>query len=297
MSNLDVIKDIYKPYKITLLNKCIIFESTLGKYVAKESSNKNLKELYAYLNSRNFNNYIPIIEEDRTSLNISPYIDEIYIPIEQKADDLINVISNLHYKTAYFKDVSQDKYMSIYENIDNNIKYILDKYDILFKSIENKIYYAPDEYLLIRNSSKIKEAILFCQKELERWYELVKDERKQRVCLIHNNLSLDHFIKGDNDYLISFDKSTTDTPIKDLLILYKNVYFDTNFTELFKNYNASFPLLDNERILFFILISIPSELVIENDRFKNIINIRLILDYIYKTELFIKDFYIEEKDI
>ena len=45
---------------------------------------------------------------------------------------------------------------------------------------------------------------------------MVKDKRKVRYVVVHNNLDLDHFLKGKNNYLISWDKSKIDLPIYDL---------------------------------------------------------------------------------
>ena len=48
-------------------------------------------------------------------------VEDILMPSEQKAQDLMEVIASLHQKTTFFKNVSQDTYQEIYENIDSNI--------------------------------------------------------------------------------------------------------------------------------------------------------------------------------
>ena len=53
------------------------------------------------------------------------------------------------------------------------------------------------------------------------------------------------------------EKSKIDNPIYDLYNLYLNHYLDFDFNELFINYESKYPLLNEERILLFSLLTIP----------------------------------------
>ena len=55
-------KEIFNPRKITISGKSNILTTKEDKYVVKEK-NKDLKSLFEYLNSRNFNKYPKIIDE------------------------------------------------------------------------------------------------------------------------------------------------------------------------------------------------------------------------------------------
>ena len=94
----------------------------------------------------------------------------------------------------------------------------------------------------------------YSKENINKWYELVKNKRRIRVVNIHNNLSLEHYIKGNKPYLISWEKSKIDNPIYDLYNLYLNHYLDFDFSELFLNYESKYPLLKEERILLFSLM-------------------------------------------
>ena len=72
---------------------------------------------------------------------------------------------------------------------------------------------------------EIFETINYCKYEVDSWYELIKDKRKIRLVNIHNNLSLDHYIKNDKPYLISWNKNKIDMPIYDLIKLYASCCF------------------------------------------------------------------------
>ena len=293
--SLEVLKKIYKPYKYTLKNKVVILNTTSGDFVVKEK-NSNIKNIFDYLKSRNFINYPNLIDESRTDVNVFEYIKDTKMPKEQKAQDLINIIANLHSKTTYFKVVSDDTFKSVYDSIKSNIDYLENYYEALIENIKKEEYMSPSNYLIIRNSSKIFEALSFCSDELDKWLNMVKEEKKQRVCLIHNNLSLNHFIKGDKECLISWDKSKIDTPILDLITLYKNNYFDLDFETLFSMYQNKYPLSESEKKLLFIVISLPKKIEIkEENEFKKCVSIRTSLDYLFKTEELIRPYYTVKK--
>ena len=293
MNNLDIIKKIYKPYKYIYKGKAIIIETTNGNYVLKECTN-NYNELYNYLKSRSFDNLPRLVENNRGNLNVFEYIEDINNPIEQKASDLIKLVSSLHNKTTYYKDITEDNYKILYEDILNNINYYKKYYNNKYDEFYNEIMPSPSHYLFLRNYYKIDTCLDFCYNELNKWYDMVKENNRVKVSLIHNNLSLDHFIKSDKDYLISWDKSKVDSPILDLVNLYHNEYFDLNFKSLIDTYTKNFHLSDSELKLFFIMISIPIEIIFLNDEITTCQSIRNTLDYIYKTEELIRPYYTKE---
>ena len=293
-NSIDVIKSIYKPYRYTIKGKVTILESTLGNLVVKEKEN-NLNELFSYLKSRNFYNYPEIIDSSRDSINVFKYIESIDNPKEQKANDIINIISDLHNKTSYYKDVTEDNYKIIYDDILNNINYLEQVYNKQYDDIYNEVMMSPSKYLFMRNYSKIRSNLLFCKNELNEWYNLVKNENKTRVSMVHNNLAIDHLIKNDKDYLISWEKAKVDTPILDIINFYHNEFNELNFDTLLSNYMNKFHLNDSEKKLLFIMISIPYEIKFTSDELHDCKLISNILDYIYKTEELIRPYYTEQK--
>ena len=120
--------------------------------------------------------------------------------------------------------------------------------------------------------------------------ELVKDKRRIRVVNIHNNLSLEHYIKSDKPYLISWEKSKIDNPIYDLYNLYLNHYLDFDFNELFINYESKYPLLNEERILLFSLLTIPWKFEFNDTEYNLCKNARKLFDYLYKTEKLVTEY-------
>ena len=291
MNSIDLLTKIYKPYKVSIKGKTKIFNCTSGNYVIKEKKNKDIKELYNYLSSRNFMYYPKLIEDNRDEVNVYEYVEDNSIDEEQKLIDLIKLISLLHSKTSYYKEITNDKIKEIYEELLGRVEYIEEYFNKIIYNIEDNIFISPSGNLLLNNSSKIFETLAFLKKEIEEWYKLSIDSDKMRVCLVHNNLELDHYIKNKDEYLISWDNYIIDTPILDIVKLYKNVYITKNFSEALKIYLEKFPLVENEKKLLFIMLVMPNELKLTNDELNNVNIVRKYLDYIYKTENLIRPYY------
>ena len=257
----------------------IIINSNKGKLVLKKIKNA---DIYNYLDSRSFNYYPNNIID--SEYNIMQYVLDVKMPKDQKMLDLINLVSLLHNKTTYYKNVDIDCYKKIYEDLKNDIDYLFNYYNDLATSIESRQYFNPSEYLLITNISIIFSALNYCFNELDKWYELVKDKNIRRYVVIHNNLSLDHFIKNKNSYLLSWDNAKIDSPIYDIYKLYKKYAFEFDFKDLLAKYEKNYPLLEEEKNLFYILISLPDKIELTSNIYSDCIKIEQLIDYLYKTE-------------
>ena len=194
-----------------------------------------------------------------------------------------------------FKEVTEDKYTEIYDNIKSNILFLKDYYSKMYDEAFNEIYTSPSNYYFLLNYSLINNDLAFIENELDEWFNLVKETNKQRVCLVHNNLSLDHFVKGMDSYLLSWDKYTFDTPIIDIVNLYKNEYLTCDFSGILKEYLKNFKLSKDEEKLLFILLSLPDQIEKEANEFNNTCNVTLTIDYIKRTEKLIRPYYTEKK--
>lgn len=284
--SLEILKAIYKPYRYTIKGKATILETTTGDFIIKPK-NKDINELYNYLTNRGFINFPKIIDSSRDEVNVFEYVEDIKLPKEQKCDDLIDIIASLHNKTSYFKEVSEDKFKIIYEDIKKNINYLMNYYNTLYEIGFNEKYSSPSNYLFLRNYYKLNASLKYADNELSNWYELVSKETKIRVSLVHNNLELNHLL---NNKLISWDKYTIDTPVLDIVNLYKKEWQNMNFSECLSRYIYKFPLLEYEKKLLFILLSLPPPLEKFDSEFKKCQNISNLINYIFKTEELIRPY-------
>ena len=296
MNSFDVLKKIYKPYKITIKGGTRIFDCTNGTFVIKKRSDKNIRELYKYLSSRSFDKYPKLIEDNRDEVNVYEYIEDNSIDNEQKLIDLMLLLSELHNKTGYYKEITNDKIKEIYENLLGRVEYMEEYFNSIIYKIEEDVFVSPSGSLIINNSTKIFDLLTFLKREVEEWYKLVVDKNKMRVSIVHNNLELDHFIKNKEEYIISWDNYIIDTPIIDIVKLYKKTYIDLSFSEPLKKYMEKFKLSEDEKKLLVIMLVLPDEILLSDDELNNVKVVRYYLDYIYKTEKLVEEIYSMKKN-
>ncbi len=256
--------------------------------IVTKKLNKEVLELYDYLNIRNFNNFPEIVEVTDTEMK-SQYIEKIKYHEITEGIELIKVMAELHKKTLFLKTIDYNKYKEIYDKLLGNIEYLNDYYDKLIEEIELEEYMSPSHYLFARNYSVILGSLKYSKEKLNKWYSLVKDKSEERVCIVHNNISSDHFIKGDKNYLISFEKHLVDTPILDLFKYYKKEGYKKNFKYLLTEYNKTLELLPEEDLLLKVLISLPPKMVLLKDEISNISYVYDSLKYIYNGYNVIKE--------
>ena len=134
----------------------------------------------------------------------------------------------------------------------------------------------------------IKSNITFIKNELEKWYKMISDLDKIRVVYNHNNLSIDHFI---NNKFISWDKFLVDSPVIDLINLYKNDYGKYDFSLFLEEYSKQFELLDYEKVLLFIMISIPKTFDFTNNELDNTLMVSKSISYLEDTSKLIRPYY------
>ena len=267
--------------------KSLIVELDNKKYVIKVNTS-DINDIYKYLSSRNFNSY-PKLLLSNSRYNVYEYIENIDSPIEQKAYDMISIISLLHEKTTYYKEGDINDYKKIFEDVINKIDDVNKYYNRLIDSIENHMFMSPSEYLVARNINKILGALNYSKESIIKWYDIVKTNNKNRVVTLYNNMDLNHIIKNDKLYLISWEKSIKGNPIYDIYNFYNTNYNIVDFSLLLKHYEDKYPLQESEKILFYTLISIPDKIEFTYDELKNCKKVKKIVDYIYKSEILINE--------
>ena len=289
------IKQLIKRNNIKVLNyrksnNNIIISNSNNKYIIKRGIYN--KKIMDYLNSRGFN-YYPDIYDYNNKYQLIKYVEDSNIPNEKKINDLINIVALLHKKTSFYKEVDEVEYKKLYEDLLNNCSYLKEYYNDLISIIDSKVFMSPKEYLLASNITLIFDSISYCEVQINKWYEIInsKDKtRRMRVCVIHNDLNLKNFIKDDKDYLINWDKSKIDMPIFDLYKLYLRCNNNYDFIEILRNYEKSYPLLEDELLLLYILISMPSIIKFNRNNYDTCISINKEINKLLKTSNLIKNY-------
>ena len=280
--------------KITIKHNVTIIDTGTKKLVIKKRT-KNLNNLFKYLNSRSFN-YFPEITYQTKNYDIYEYIEDVELSKEERALDIIKLTTMLHSKTTFYKDIDEDTYKELYENILERIEYLTNYYNDYAEIIEREEYMAPSKYLFIRNITKVFQALNYCKYNIEKWYDIINEKKRIRIVNLHNNLSLDHYLLSNKPYFISWNESRKDMPIYDMINLYKKYYLDLDFCELLRNYEISYPLLPEEKILFFTLISIPDKLEFSKSEYNNCQKVKKFYDYLNTSEKLLSDYFPKEKE-
>ena len=271
--------------KIRYKNKVKLIEKDDNKYIYKiKKSDK--KDLYQYLLNIKFINFLPL-KETNNQYEIYNYIEDEYITNDEKAIDIINVLISLHVKTTTYQEISIEEIKTLYENTKKNIKYLRNYYLDLQDYIETKVYMSRAEQLLMNNISKFYKALNYAEEKIEQWYIEKEQQKQERTVQLHNNLSLDHIIKKDIPYIISWDKSKRGNPIYDFLYFYKKEYNNLEMNYLFSLYQDKYSFYPEEKMLFESLISIPEKISFQKTNYINTINAKSIIDYVDKTNEFL----------
>ncbi|HHX94101.1 MAG TPA: hypothetical protein GX690_03290, partial [Tenericutes bacterium] len=245
---------------------------------------RNLNSVFNYLLSRNFKSFVAPIENQKGNYYLMPYIENLEMPREQKMRDLIIFLALLHNKTTYFKEIDPDYYKEIYEELKEKADYAKKYYYDLINYIETEIYMSPFEYLLARNINKVLAATDYALFVLDMWYEKISTLKKVRTVTLHGNLELDHFLKNNEGFFISWEKTYQGMPIYDLIDLYNRHWQEFDFVDIFDLYEEKYPLREEERLLLSVYLTIPKIINIDFNEYEICKELTLLLDYLYKTE-------------
>ena len=269
-----------KPKKYFKQGSVYIVELEDSKLVLK----KNNTDIYKYLKERNFDYYpnTEIID----GYELMEYVEDDNLTDDTKINKIISLMSLLHIKTTYYKSTNDMEYKEIYETINVTIKNRIDYYNRLMDIIESEVYMSPSHYFLARNITNVFNALDYCRYQLEKWYDQVKDLKKIRKSVIHNNLDLSHYL---NNKLISWNKSKFDIPIFDIEHLYRTSYDNFVWDELLNDYLSQNMLHDEEVKLLYIILSIPEEIKFSNSEYQNTIIVNNLINYISKTSELVVD--------
>lgn len=269
-NNLEVIK-------VTVKERAVIIDTPLDSFIIiKGDINK-----YNYLLSRGFD-YIPKIVDYDDKYIMFDNLEVVNYDFEEKLLDYVRVISLLHIKTSYYKEVNSSYYKVIYEKIFSKINDVRNYYESLISRIESREYMSPCEYLIARNISQIFYIINICFNYLEKYYSMVKDKSNVRVVTLYNN-DINKVIKTkDKIYLTDFSNSYVDSPIYDILYIYNNYYNYIELDTILNNYFKVFKLSEDELLLIKLLSIIPSKIKV-GMKVNDIIYVKKGINKIFKS--------------
>lgn len=289
MNNLKETLEKYhlKPFKYRYIRNARIISTKDGEFVIKEKKRKDKDKLYDYLLSRDFSFFLYPENDLKDDIEVYAYLKEAGLTPEEKAKDLMYIISDLHNRTTSYKNTDLDKIKKIYEEKSSQIIYLQNYYNDLEEVFMMHVYNSPEEYLLQRNISKIYSTLNYSKILLEEWYEEMTKVKKERITFIHNHLSLDHFIDNKEPKLINFDYSEYNSPIYEFIKFYKTHYKELDMESLYAIYKHKFRYTKEEELLFFIELMIPPKITFTNNHYNNCTKVYHLNKYLDTTRNFI----------
>ncbi len=274
--------------KISYKNHSKIIEVDSKKFISKVRTNSK-NELFHYLESKDFFNYLEPVKITNTE-EIYPYIKEYELPLEDKAQELINIVTLLHIKTTTYQEIDLKVLDRIYNETLEKIEYLNKYYLDIQDFIETREFMAPAEYLLIINISNFYKALNYSKHYLNKWYQEQTKIKRTRYVQLHNNLTLDHFLLGEKPYLINWDKSKKDLVIYDFINFYHKNVHTLEMSSLFEHYQNKYLYTKEEMYLFKSLLSIPPKIIFTKSNISNVIKVREAVNYVSKTNIFLSKY-------
>ena len=252
------------PISYQKINSVYLINNT---YIVK--LNANNYDIYKYLISKGFNYFPEYFNAINDNYDIVKYIIPLKVSNEEKVNDYLKLLAILHFKTSYKREIDLDEIKSKYEELINRIVNLRKYYSTVNDEIDKELFLSPGEYLLVRNISLIYNILNISENLLNKEYEKIKNLKSIKVSLLHNNLSLDHLIISEKEYLISWDKSYFDNPVYELEDFYRKYYSYITLNDLLTIYERINKLTDIERHLLIIMLSIPNKIEFTRDNYLN----------------------------
>ncbi len=262
-----------------------VIETEKGKFFITPRCN-NKSDMFRYLEQKDFPFFLPMENSDREPYEVYSYVEDD-MNFDDKAIDLVHILSLLHIKTTTYQEVVMDSVKELYEGISAEIESLEKYYHELQDEMETHVYMAPDEYLFLRNISILYENLHRSREYLESWYQLKKDATRERVVFLHMQPSLATFIDRKTPYFVHWDLSRKGYVVYDFLYFYKKDYIAVEMESLFQIYQSKYRFTRDEEYLFFCLVLLDEKITFDLGCYENIIFIQKKFFYAFKAREFV----------
>ena len=279
--------------KYSFFNNVKYIETDIGNFIIKKSDND---KVFIDLERNDFDNYIDY-KYQVDDYKLYPYIDDFDIDENERGLDVVYLMSKLHNKTSYYKEINLYEIKKIYEQKKLKVHDLNEYYDYLRFSLEEKQFLSPTEIYLLKNISIIFISLDLVDKYLEEWYKIMQSKKRIRQSLIHNKLNLSHVIENNKPYFISWEQAKYDLPIYDFVNFYKSEFDKLDFIDLLNIYKNNINISKDELLMLYIEILLPEKIMLDNSEIKNIYDLTKQNVYLNKTYyLILKDYKPKEKN-
>lgn len=187
---------------------------------------------------------------------VMPWLESNRFNMREPQEDLMREAARLHTVSMTKGRVNQQYFYHFYENSKLNIEMRKLDYERFIDICEKKIYMSPFELLYCTYFTQFMIIEDLALRQLDNWYDVVKEKKQDRAVLCHGNLSPNHLLYDENgqSYLINFDRSFIASPIYDLLSFFKKMFYQypqtsSEASHWYAQYNRQNHLTEDERLL------------------------------------------------
>jgi hypothetical protein len=252
-------------------------------YMLKKAKNRNVFEIYKYLLSEKFINFIPpevtinnqfYFNYDNQLYYLMKWFDNIDYPIERKLIDYIDLLNKLHKSTEIRKKFNKTQFVNIYKRRLRGFTKQFELLDLYLMECEDKEYKSLFDWTYLMKYNEfmmMKNILLKIQTNLEDQFEKIE---KYDYCIIHNNPNIDHFVvTNEKNYLISFDYSTIGLKVHDYIKLFIDYSeYEIDWLQLMKkdnieNFEFNYFIFD---VLYYIVKNMQITFLSKNNSFESI---------------------------
>ncbi len=273
--------------KIELRGALKIITTNERKYFIKKPKCFSKEKIYSSLEERGFQNFLKPITTLDTKEEVFPYIVEKHYQPEEKAIDMIHVLSLLQNKTTFYKKVCLDDIKRIYEENQARITYLIHYYQDLELLFLKEVYPSPLVYLFQKNISLLFSSLFFAQEALENWYKIISNKKNYRLVFVHHAFSLSHLLEADHPLLIHLDEMSKGLPIEDMLYFIKEHCLEQDIDHLFEIYQQKYPYYEEEYYLFACLLALPPKIEIHQHDYESCVSLTIIFSKMNQIRLFL----------
>lgn len=245
--------------KITLVKNNRIIETFDNAYFIKPKRKFKNEDIYEMLEDRGFHHFLKPIERLEQE-EIFLYFPEKHYQIEEKAIDMIHVLSLLQNKTTFYQEIILDEVKEFYEAKSKELTDLFCYYENLETCFLKEVYPSSSIYLFQRNLSLIFSSLSYAKERLEKWYQAVTLKKHIRKVLVHHCFELSHFLDGKTPYLLSLSQMDYGSPVTDLVYFIQTHCLELDISSLYSIYQKTYPFTKEEQLLFSFLLALPPKL-------------------------------------
>ena len=284
------IRDCIYKYHLSIIAVCfypnyVILYGKKNQYLLK-NRNTDSKRLFSYFDSIQYPYYLSLLNDYGDFYELYPYYDEQTDDIHLKVKVMLQALCLLHGKTIYTEELSDDEFLKIYDTLKEKINHCFHYYLELRDSSEQSEFRA-DYYLFLKNSSKLFHLLFLAKEYLESWYQN-KMATIRKVFSIHN-LALNNFCFCKKSFFIDYQFAYSDCLIADLVSFYKENALTFEISSLIDYYWSKIEFSKSELLLFYSSISIPDEIILNDNIYENTVKLHYLIEYIDKTIVFLEE--------